>query len=297
MADLNDYTAFVAVVEHGSLTAAAKALGYSLQAVSRSLALLERELGTPLVLRTTRRSQVTAAGLAFHDRVKAALADINLAREEAARHGEIVSGKLRIAASVLFAPAYVVPVASSFMQRWPGVDVELVLGDAFTDLVAERTDLAIRIGELPSSGLRRRGLAQLRRVLFATPGHLERHGRPVTPSDLARHQCVVRTIGPEQSGWPLTRDGAVVWTRVSGPFTANDAASCNAAVLAGLGIGLAPYWQIRSMVDDGRLELVLTGFEPPPVPVSAVWLPAPQLPARTRLFIDTLASRFSAERW
>jgi DNA-binding transcriptional LysR family regulator len=84
---------------------------------------------------------------------------------------------------------------------------------------------------------------------------------------------------------------------VRGAFKANDAASCNEAVAAGLGVGLAPYWQIRRMVDEGRVELVLNDFEPPPVPVSAVWIPVAQLPARTRLFIDTLAARFSAERW
>jgi DNA-binding transcriptional LysR family regulator len=297
MADLDDYTAFIAIVDRGSLTAAAKTLGRSLQGVSRSLALLERELGTSLVLRTTRRSKVTAAGLAFYDRIRLALAEIELARTEAAQHGGIVSGTLRIAASVLFAPAYVVPVAAAFIQRWHGVEVELVLSDQFTDLVADSFDLAIRIGDLPSSGLRRRGLAQLRRVLFATPGYLERYGRPAAPVDLANHQCVVRTIGPEQDAWPLTIEGGIAWTPVRGAFTANDAAACNAAVAAGLGIGLAPYWQIRSMIDDGRVELVLTDFAPPPLPVSAVWLPTPQLPQRTRLFIDALTARFSAERW
>lgn len=297
MADLDDYTAFIAIVDRGSLTGAAKALGRSLQTISRSLSLLERELGTPLLLRTTRRSQVTVAGRAFHDRIKAALAEINLARDEAAQHGEIVTGRLRIAASVLFAPAYIVPTAASFMQRWPGVDIELELSDGFADLVADRIDLAIRIGDLSPSALRRRGLAQLRRVLFATPAYLERHGRPTSPSDLARHQCVVRTIGPEADVWPLTSNGEIVPVRVRGAFAANDAAACNAAVAAGLGIGLAPYWQIRAMVDDGRVELVLTNFEPPPVPISAVWLPVPHLPARTRLFIDALAARFSAERW
>ena len=148
MADqLEDYAAFIAIADHGSLTAAAKALGRSLQAVSRSLARLEDTLGTSLVLRTTRRSQVTAAGLVFRDRLKAALAEIELARAEAARHGEVVSGRLRVAASVLFAPAYVVPAASAFMQRWPGVEIELVQSDQFADLVSERIDIAVRIGE------------------------------------------------------------------------------------------------------------------------------------------------------
>jgi DNA-binding transcriptional LysR family regulator len=297
VADLDDYEAFIAIVNHGSLTAAAKGLGCSLQTISRSLALLERELGTPLLLRTTRRSQVTAAGQAFHRRITTAMAEIDLAREEAARHGEIVSGSLRIAASILFAPSYIVPAAASFMQRWPGVEIEFALSDQFADLVADRIDVAVRIGDPPPSALRRRGLARLRRVMFATPAYLERRGRPASPSDLAEHQCVVRTIGPEQDAWPLTLEGNVTWTRVRGAFAANDASACNAAVAEGLGIGLAPYWQIKPLLDAGRVELVLTNFEPPPVPVSAVWLPVPHLPARTRLFIDLLAARFAAERW
>lgn len=297
MADIDDYAAFIAIVDHGSLTAAARALGRSLQAISRSLTLLERELGAALLLRTTRRSQVTPAGQAFHGRIKTILAELDLAREEAARHGEIVQGRLRIAGSVLFAPSYVVPAAASFMQRWPEVEVELQLSDQFADLVLERIDVAIRIGELAPSALRRRGLGQLRRVIVATPSYLERHGRPAHPTDLARHQCVVRTFGPDQDSWPLTVDGAIIPTRVAGTFAANDASACNAAVAAGLGIGLAPYWQVRAMIDEGRIEPILTSFEPPPLPVSAVWLPVPHLPARTRLFIDTLAARFAAERW
>jgi len=84
---------------------------------------------------------------------------------------------------------------------------------------------------------------------------------------------------------------------VRGHFKSNDAAACNEAVAAGLGIGLAPFWQVRRMLDEGRVELVLTDFEPPPVPVHAVWVATAALPARTRLFIETLVARFAAERW
>lgn len=297
MAELSDYESFVAVVDHGSLTAAGRAIGRSLQAVSRSLALVEKELGVELVRRTTRRSEPTPAGRAFYARMKAALGEIDLARAEAERHGEVISGQIRIGASVLFAPAHLVPVAASFMQRWPGVEIEVVLSDRFADLVEERLDLAIRIGDLPSSSLRARRLAHLRRVVFATPSYLERKGRPVRLDDLRDHACIVRTFGPESDEWPFSIDGASVRVPVKGPFRSNDAAACNEAVAAGLGLGMAPYWQIRHLVDEGRAELVLTAFEPPPIPVHVLWVPTGGLPARTRAFIDTLAVRFSAERW
>jgi DNA-binding transcriptional LysR family regulator len=297
MADIDDYAAFIAVVDKGSLTAAARSLGRSLQVISRALARLERELGVELVRRTTRRLQPTPAGLAFQAKIKAALSDIDLARAEAERHGEVVSGRLRIGASVLFGPSYVVPVAAAFMRRWSGVEAELVLMDALSDLIEERLDLAVRIGELPTSRLRARLLARLRRVAFAAPSYISAHGAPRTPQDLSQHQCVVRTFGPEGEAWPLTIEGRVQRLSVRGHFKSNDAAACNEAVANGLGIGLAPFWQVRRMLDEGRVELVLTDFEPPPVPVHAVWVATPALPTRTRLFIDTLVARFAAERW
>lgn len=297
MAELSDYESFVAVVDRGSLTAAGRAIGRSLQAVSRSLARIEKELGVELVRRTTRRSEPTPAGLAFYARVKAALGDIELARAEAERHGEVVSGQIRIGASVMFAPAYIVPVAAAFMQRWPGVEIELVLTDQFADLVEERLDLAVRIGDLPSSSLRARRLAELRRVVFAAPSYLERNERPEHPAELREHNCAVRTFGPESDEWPFIVEGKPVRIPIRGTFRSNDASACNEAVAAGLGLGMAPYWQVRRMVDEGRVELVLTRFEPRPIPVHALWVPTAGLAARTRTFIDTLAVRFSAERW
>lgn len=297
MVDVTDYSAFIAVVDKGSLTAAARSLGRSLQAVSRSLALLESDLGVQLVRRTTRRSQPTPAGLVFHAKLKAALADIDLARAEAEQHGEATAGRLRVGASVLFAPHYVVPIAASFMQRWPGVEIDLVLDDGFADLVNDRLDVAIRIGHLPSSSLRIRPLAGLRRVVFAAPAYLAARGRPRTPYDLKQHSCVIQALGPEGDVWPLTINGQVERVSVSGSFHSNDAAACNEAVAAGLGLGLASFWQVRRLLDEGRIELLLTDYEPPPVAVQAVWVPTPALPIRTRLFIDTLAARFAAERW
>jgi len=297
MADLADYEAFIGTIDKGSLTAAARASGRSLQSVSRSLALLEREMGVQLIRRTTRRSYPTTAGIAFHAKLKAALADIDLARAEAEQQSEAVAGSLRVGASVLFAPSYVVPVAAAFMQRWPNVSVTLVLKDEFSELMDDELDVAVRIGDLSASRLRTRMLGQLRRVVFAAPGYLATHGRPQSPEDLQRHNCVIRIPGPEGDMWPLTVKGQVERIFVRGSFQSNDAAACNEAVAAGIGIGLASFWQIRRLLDQGQIELILTDFEPPPVAIQAVWLPTPALPSRVRLFIDTLIARFSAERW
>ncbi|MDF2598216.1 MAG: putative transcriptional regulator protein LysR family [Methylobacterium brachiatum] len=295
MASLERYRAFIEIVDRGSLTAAARYLNVSLQSISRALSTLEKDFGVALIRRTTRRLQPTPAGLAFHARVKAALAEIELARAEIGRESSRVAGTLRIGASVLFAPKHVVPAAATFLARHPHVEIELVLSDAIADLVEGRLDLAIRIGDPGPPHLKMRRLGQLRRVVIASPAYLARRGLPQSPEDLSDHECIVRTIGPEGDAWPLTINGIVARVPVRGVFRCNDAASANAAVAAGTGLGLAPLWQIQEDIEQGRLSIVLSAFEPPPVPVQAVWPAAVSTPVRTRLFVETLALRLASE--
>src|SRR4051812_37584512 len=157
---------FLAVIEEGSQTTAARRLGRSLQSVSRSLGALERSVGVELVRRTTRRSNATEAGLGFYQRIKPALAQIQEARLEVSNRRAEPAGLLRIGASVSFAPLYLVPAVAAFMKRHPQIDVELKLSDRFVDLVDEDLDLAIRIADMSDSTLQARRLGQLRRVMF-----------------------------------------------------------------------------------------------------------------------------------
>lgn len=293
---LGDLQAFVAVVEHGGLTAAARRLGRSLQSVSRSLAAVERMAGVELVRRTTRRSAATEAGRAFHRRVAAALSEIEAARAEAASVRAEPEGVLRLTASTAFAPLYLVPAIGAFLARHPRVEVELDVADGFTDLVAQGIDLAVRIGDLPDSALKARRLAELRRVVFAAPDYLARHGRPRTPADLARHACIVRTASREGAAWPFLIAGRLRRIAVAGRFRTSGAQSANAAVAAGQGIGNAPLWQVRSLVDAGAVELLLIRYEPPLVPVHAVWPATRLLPARTQAFIDFLGQHLRDAR-
>lgn len=296
MASLEQYEAFVETVERGSLTAAAKHLNRSLQSISRAVAALESELGVELIRRTTRRLQTTPTGQVLRDRLRSALKDIDNAQAEAKRETRRISGLFRIGASVQFAPSFVVPSAVAFLHRFPDVEIDIVLGDALSNLIKDRLDVAIRIGDLGASSLRSKKIAQLRRVVVAAPAYLARYGYPRTPSDLSRHLCVIRTVGPEGDAWPLTTNGNVVRTAVNGVMRCNDTAASNAAVLHGAGIGLAPLWQARQDIDNGRLELLLSDHEPPPIPVSAVWPSNAGTPARTRLFVDMLKHRLAGER-
>ncbi|MGJ4858018.1 LysR substrate-binding domain-containing protein [Labrys sp. La1] len=296
MASLEQYEAFVETVERGSLTAAAHHLNRSLQAVSRAIAALEAELGVELIRRTTRRLQTTPTGMLLRERLRAALKDIDDARSQAQREGQRIAGLFRISASIHFAAQFVVPTAVAFAQRYPEVEIEFVLDDAFSHLIEERLDVAIRVGDLGAASLRSRKITQLRRVVVAAPAYLMQHGRPRLPAELAAHRCVIRTIGPEGDSWPFMIGDRLVRIPVKGAMKCNDAAAANAAVALGAGIGIAPLWQVRREIDDGRLEVLLPDYEPPPTPVSAVWPAQAGTPARTRLFVEMLAHRLTGER-
>jgi DNA-binding transcriptional LysR family regulator len=293
---IEDFRAFVAIVDQGSLTAAANQLGRSLQSVSRSLAALERELGIELVRRTTRRSNPTDAGLAFYRRLGAALAEIENAKLETANRRAEATGLLRITASSAFAPLYIVPALPDFLAAHPRVEIELDLSDGYVDLIGEGFDLAVRIGDLPDSSLKARLLANSRRVLFAAPSYLAEHGRPRRPEDLKHHQCIVRSAARDRNAWPFKVDGRIRTVKVAGRFRSSGALAANEAAARGLGIATAPLWQVRALVDQGAVELILTRFEPPPVSIHAVWPATRLLPARTQLFVEFLTAELKRQR-
>jgi DNA-binding transcriptional LysR family regulator len=295
MASLDEYRVFIAVVEQGNLSAAARHLHRSLQAVSRALAALENELGVELIQRTTRLAQPSAAGLAFHARLKTALADIDLARSELTAHGARIDGALRIGGSTQFSAPHLVPMVAAFMERYPDVDVELVVADHRADLQRDKLDAAVRLGELPDSRLHARQLGMLRVVTVGAPGYFARHGRPQTPADLRRHECIVRRSADAAQRWSYRRNKRRQQVEVHGRFSADNAAACNAAVMAGLGIGVAALWQVRGPLNHGLLETVLDDWQLPTMPVHIVWPPGRQLPARTRAFIDFVAARWAVE--
>jgi DNA-binding transcriptional LysR family regulator len=293
---MEDLQAFACIVEKGSLTAAARYLGRSLQSVSRSLAAVERDVGVELVRRTTRRLNPTDAGLAYHRRVGVALAELEAARLETSNRSAEATGLLRIAGSNLFSPLHIVPALPDFLAAHPRVEVELIMSDGYADLVGDGIDLAIRIGALPDSSLKARLLANSRRVVFAAPSYLDRHGKPRRPDDLTGHECIIRTAARHASAWPFTVDGRIKTIKVGGRFRANGALAANEAAVLGLGVANAPLWQIRSLVDCGDIELILTRFEPPEVPIYALWPTTKVLPARTQLFVEYLAKRLRKEQ-
>ncbi len=287
---IDDLEAFIAIVEQGSLTAAASRTNRSLQAISRSLATLEEAIGVELVHRTTRSSTPSEAGATFFRRIKPAVDQINEAKLQAANQRLEPSGILRISAPVLFGPDFLVPIIAEYMRIYPRVEVDLQLSDGFVDLGAEGVDLAIRIGDLPDSSLRAKRLGALRRVVFGAPPYFAQRGRPAHPFDLNEHNCLIRNADGRPSEWMFRIEGQPRTVKVTGTFRSNLMTSIYAAAIQGLGLGYSPLWQIRHLVDNGRVELVLTEFEPLPVPIHALWQEGRSSSAKVRAFLDMTAA-------
>jgi DNA-binding transcriptional LysR family regulator len=207
MEPLSDIIVFVHVVESNSFKAAAGRLGMAKSALSRCVTRLEESLVVRLLDRTTRKLSLTEAGEAFFRRAERALADLDEARTEAARHQAEPAGTLRVTAPMSFGIDLVAPALSAFMSAHSKVSVELALDDRQRDIVADGIDVAFRIAQLADSTLVARRLAPIRQLVVAAPSYLEARGKPVTPDDLRDHDCLVYTLRASPDAWRFDGPG------------------------------------------------------------------------------------------
>ena len=286
---IHDLHLFLAIIEEGSQTAAAKRLGCSLQSVNRALAKLEGELGLELIRRTTRRSVATEAGMAFYRRVKPALDEITRARSEVSDRRTEPRGLLRMSAPSMFATVFVVPALKEYQRKYPRVDVQLSVSDAPIDVIASGFDISIRIRTLPDSTLTASRLGQIRIVTYGSKSYFETRGRPKNPGDLQSHNCILGEPGEES--WIFNSGGSPLTTVVRGNLAINDVQAKRAAVINGMGIARGPYWHISDLAEAGELEILFEDCEPSPIPVYAVFPPSRLRPAKTRLFLQELKAQ------
>ncbi len=285
---------FVAIVDHGSLTAAATALDRSLPTMVRTLAALEESLGTRLLRRTTRRMSLTAEGQGYLERCRRILGDIEEAEASVARGQMEPRGRIRMTAPVLFGQMHVAPALTEFLRRFDEVQVELMLLDRVVNLVEEGIDLAVRIAHLSDSSMVAVPVGRVRRVVCASPALLRNQGLPAHPRELSERPCVrFRGINPGDS-WSFQDAGREIAVRTRGSFACNQAAAAAQACAEGLGFGMFLSYQVEPLVRKGRLQLVLADFELPSLPVSLVYAQARLVSTRLRVLLDWLKQTLGA---
>lgn len=283
---------YVRVVEAGSFTAVAAELCTTQPTISRQVASLEQHLGTRLITRTTRALAMTEDGRVFYEHALRSLETLAEAEAAVGRRKGRPSGTLRLTVPVVFGRLHVVPRLALFAERYPDIRVDLIMNDAFSDLVEEAIDLAIRVGEITDPGLVAKRIGITRRVTVAAPAYLAKCGEPTCPGDLAAHDCIVYTRLVAGHRWSFTSPDGPVSVDVAGRFRVNNSEGVREGVIAGLGIGVVPIWAFRDEIETGRVKIILPAHRPMPLPMQAVYPSRRFVPLKVRAAIDYLRREF-----
>lgn len=284
----------VAAVDGGSLSAASRALGVPLPTVSRRVSDLEAYLGAQLVVRTSRKLLLTDVGTGYVATCRQILDELDDAERLATGEYRTPRGALVITAPVLFGRLHVEPVVLDFLQAYPDISVRLTLADYFIDIVENRIDLAVRIGAMADSGLVAKRLGAVRWVVCASPAYLAARGQPLTPDQLAEHDCIGFERLHTPSSWSFVEDGQLRSRAVSSRLSVNTASAVIDAALAGAGLIRVLSYQVEQAIACGQLVEVLGAFGTDPLPVHAVHGGLSILPLKLRAFLDFATPRIKA---
>jgi DNA-binding transcriptional LysR family regulator len=284
----------VAVVDSGSLSAAARRLDMPLATVSRKVGELESHLKTRLLHRTTRMLSLTEAGSLYVAACRRILDDIDEAERSATGEYAAPKGELVVTAPIAFGRLHVVPVVAEFLAHYPEIDINLVLTDRVVHLMDEHADVAVRIGELPDSTLVAMGVGAVRRVICASPAYLDAHGVPAKPADLAEHACVTFEALASMRAWSFGSGKSEQSVPVHSRLGVNTADAAIAAAILGVGLIRVLSYQVADAVRAGDLRVVLDAFESAPLPVSLVHTGQAPIPLKLRAFLDFVTPRLRA---
>lgn len=281
--------AFAMVAREGSLSGAARALGLTPSAVSRIVARIEARLGVRLLLRTTRRLRLTAEGEAYARAATRILSDLDEVESGIADQAS-PRGRVRVSTSMAHGRMVIVPLLGAFVERYPGISVEIDINDQIVDVLGGRADVAIRFGPLADSPLSARKLGETGRSVVASPAYLARAGVPRVPADLARHNCLDFSFRRIEPGWPFREGGRDHLMRVSGNMTANNGETLVQLALRGVGITRVGHFHVDDEIAAGRLVPLLEEYNPQDrESIHAVFVGGATMPARIRVLVDFLA--------
>lgn len=290
VARVRDAETFVAVVEAGGLSAAARRLGRSQPTVSRQLAALETRLGVRLIERSTRRLRLTTPGRAYFERCRTLLAMLRDADEIVADMGGAVRGAIRISLPPTYARCRIAPLLPAFFRLHPEVRLEVVLSGERADLVGTHFDLVVRLGRLDDSALACRALSRERFVLCAAPSLVAEPTPLAAPADLGRRACLATETFGVRSRWAFLRDRRRVVVEVAPRLVSDDLGLLHAATLAGTGFCPLPEYLVAADLAAGTLVRALPCWELPAFRAHAVLPSGRHVPRRVRVLVDYLAA-------
>ncbi|WP_407439093.1 LysR family transcriptional regulator [Lelliottia sp.] len=287
---------FIRVAELESFSRAADTLGLPKGSVSRQIQALENLLGTQLLHRTTRRVSLTQDGMVYYERAKDLLANLDELDGLFQSDPTSISGRLRVDMPVAVARNLVIPKLPTFLQQYPGIELELSSSDRLVDVIREGFDCVVRVGTLKDSGLIARTLGKLSIINCASPDYLARFGYPENLDDLASHAVIhyAVNLGTRPQGFEFFNGDTTLWVKTGGILTVNSTETYHAACLAGLGIIQVPRVGVREALRAKKMVEILPQYRAEPMPVSLIYPHRRNLSRRVHLFMEWLTGIMKA---
>ena len=281
---------FVRLAERGSFSGAARDLKIKQSTASKWIAELEQQLGSRLVERTTRSLHLTDSGRRLQVRARDILAAFDSMTEELSETSQVPMGRVRLSAPVVFGRLFALPLLVDFIKRHSRIDLEIVLGDRYVNLVEEGVDLAVRVGVPADTTARGHKLAEGRRFLVASPAYVRARGRPDTPRSLREHECLVHGDATATAIWRFSRRGERERpVPIKGRIAVNNSEIALELARAGVGVALLADWLVRRDLAQKTLVRLLEDYEPPTAPVYLLTPPGPHMTTAVRALRDHLA--------
>jgi DNA-binding transcriptional LysR family regulator len=287
--------AFVKVVETGSFSEAGRQLRLSRSAISKYVGDLEESLGVQLLNRTTRHASPNENGQLYFERALGILSEIDAADQAVTHLQAAPRGLLRINAPMSFGTIRLGPALADFMQKYPEMQLQLVLSDNLVDPVQDGFDVTLRIADLESSSLIARKITPMPRVICASPDYLEKHGTPSHPRELRDHVSLTYGFLLTGNQWKLTGPDGEHWIQPAWSLCVNNAEVLRDVAVKGRGVALIPEFIAGEALKKGGLKEILKDFWAPPLTLYAIYPPTRHLSVKVRLFIDFLVERFGRE--
>lgn len=291
--DIESLELFLEVMRTRSFTNIARARGIAPSSVSRTITGLENELGIRLFQRSTRKLEPTEAAMVYFERISPILNELQSARQMATDLSEMPKGTLRVTASIVYGEMHIAPLLPEIAERYPSLTIELILTDAYLDLIEERIDIAIRIGTLEDSSYIARRLKKMEFYICASPGYLAKHGKPDVPQQVTSHNCLLFPRTGYNLNW-LFKDtvGKISDIPISGKCLITNSQAIRQCAMAGMGLALLPDWLIEDDIQSGLLVRLFAEFAVTATDYEgAIWLMCPSreyVPLKTGVIMDYL---------